>query len=154
MERILISIGLWGIAVLFLHFQRRPFLKFLAGFIGFFYLSVMVLEHINGGLRHGDLWVIETIFYIGLMIFYPLPRHPVFKVLTTIGGSAYIYLVNQLIEFMRLFLDHRFEYPAIIIANNIVLRLTAFTLIIFLYYLAFTKPHIQWQKVGGVRFYE
>lgn len=92
---------------------------------------------------------IETIVYISLLMFYPVYRWKG-KLLLTVLGILYIFISNTIRVFVICVIIKAFGSSLFFFSHTVFARVLFFFLMIGLYYVVFTRPHILNQKVGNI----
>lgn len=100
-------------------------------------------------INHDISGFVEMLGYFCILMFYPLYA-PIEKTKQLLFGVFYLVLVNCL-RIVFVSLSARIFGDSVLLMTNLVIgRFLYFSLIIILYYLVFTKPHILRQKVGAI----
>jgi len=94
---------------------------------------------------------IEAAVYSSALWFYPI--YSVYeKAFNTVFGLVCIFGANVIRILFIAILVHIFGRNVLFISHTILARLLFFIIMIILYYIVFTKPHILRQKVGSFRY--
>lgn len=94
---------------------------------------------------------IEILVYISLLSFYPVYRLKR-KLLLAFIGTLYIFISNIIRVFTICTIIKYFGPNLFFFSHTVFARVLFFSLMVGLYYVVFTKPHILKQKVGNMTY--
>jgi len=94
---------------------------------------------------------IEMLVYISLLMFYPMYGLKG-KALYLLIGMVYIFTANVIRVFVICTIIRFFGIQLFFLSHTVIARVLFFMLMVALYYIVFTRPHVLRQKVGSLTY--
>lgn len=95
--------------------------------------------------------MIEILVYVSLLAFYPV-YGLVKRLAAGLGGVVFIFAANIFRVFTICGIIKVFGTPMFFLSHTVLARILFFALMVVLYYVIFTQPHILKQKVGNLKY--
>lgn len=159
------SIGLFSIIMIFflspLDRMLSEIITSILSFIGeatnwfevYNNLSIIMIEGFNGivsmKINYECSGIIELLVFSSLVVFFPFVNFKN-KIYSLVFGNMYICLSNIIRILFIIFVVKTFGVEYYYLSHVILARILFFILMVFLYYVVFTKNHIKNQKVGEI----